>query len=291
MQAVVLMLSSMAFFSAMNVVIRLASHEMASPFIVLLRNIFSLVLVVLWTAFLQWGRPRFPTARLSGHFWRATVGITAMELWFYAVSLLPLTLATALSFTTPIFSTIIAIVFLGEKAGLRRWGAIGIGFVGMVIILRPGVGDISSDAWFVMASSMTMAVAAVLVKTLTRTETPETIVFYMALFMMPWAFLAALPYMQAVSVYQLWLVFWIALLSTTAHLLMARAYMRADLVVLMPLDFSRLVFTALMAYAMFGETLDGPTLLGSLIIVASTVYIARREVAMKRKHSLTPPSP
>ncbi len=293
MQAVLLMLASMGFFSAMNIVIRLASHEMAATYIVLLRNLCSLMLVVVWTALLQRGRPRFPTLRLRGHFWRASVGIVAMELWFHAVSLLPLTLATALSFTTPIFSTIIAIVFLGEKAGVRRWGAIGMGFAGMLVILRPGAGAMNPDALFVLASSVMMAVSGVLVKTLTRTEMPETIVFYMALFMTPWALLPAIGHMGAVNGHQLWLVFLISLLSTVGHLLMARAYMRADLVMLMPLDFSRLVFTAIMAYALFGETLDAYTLAGSLIIVSSTVYIAHREAAVKRKGAvlLTPPSP
>ncbi len=283
MAAIGLMLMAMLFFSAMNVVIRFAARELDSTFIVLLRNICSLVLVVAWSGWLQKRRPRFPTSRISGHFWRASVGIVAMELWFHAISLLPLTLATALSFTTPIFSTIIAIMFLGERAGVRRWSAIVIGFIGMLIILRPGVGDISADALFVLGSSCMMAVAGVLVKTLTRTEAPETIVFYMALFMTPWAMIPAFGHMHSVSAYQLWLIFLISLFSTTAHLLMARAYMRADMVMLMPFDFSRLVFTAFMAYALFGETLDAPTLAGSLIIVASTVYIAHREAALKRR--------
>lgn len=271
------MLASMACFSAMNSVIRLALAELQAPYVVLLRNLGCLALVVAWSAWLQGGRPRFATARLRGHFWRATVGILAMELWFHALALLPLTLATALSFTTPIFSTIVAITVLGEKAGLRRWGAIACGFAGMLIILRPGAGAISADALFVLASSLVMAVAGVLVKTLTRTETPETIVFYMALFMTPWSLLPALEHIRPLSTQALGLVALIALLSTVAHLLLARAYMRAEMVVLMPFDFSRLVFTALMAYALFGETLDTPTVAGSLLIVASTVYIARRE--------------
>lgn len=281
-QAIAIMLVSMMFFSAMNIVIRLVSKELDSQFIVLLRNVCSLILVIAWSAVLQRGRPRFPTARISGHFWRASMGIIAMELWFYAVSLMPLTLATALSFTTPIFSTIIAILFLGERAGLRRWGAIGIGFIGMLIILRPGVGDISPDAIFVLASSLAMAVTGVLVKTLTRTEAPETIVFYMALFMIPWSLLPAWGHMQAVSLWDAWLILLIGVFSTTAHLLMTRAYMRADMVVLMPFDFSRLVFTAAMAYALFGETMDMPTLIGAVIIVSSTVYIAHREAQKKR---------
>lgn len=277
------MLLSMAFFSAMNIAIRLATHELHSTYIVLLRNICSLVLIVLWETARRRRLPRFPTARPLGHFWRASFGIVAMELWFHAISLLPLTLATALSFTTPIFSTICAIIFLGERAGVRRWSAIFIGFMGMLIILRPGMGGIGPDALFVLASSCMMAVAAVLVKTLTRTESPETIVFYMALFMIPWAALPAAGHIVAVTPYQLWLVFLVALLSTAAHLLLARAYIRADMVVLMPFDFSRLVFTALMSYGLFGETLDLPTICGSLVIVGSTVYIAHREAQLKRK--------
>ncbi|MBY0406806.1 MAG: DMT family transporter [Rickettsiales bacterium] len=290
-QAILLMLSSMAVFSAMNIAIRLVSTDLDSGYVVLLRTIFSLGITLLWSAFLHRGRPRFPTARLQSHFWRAGVGIIAMELWFHAVTLLPLTLATALSFTTPIYSTIIAIVFLREKAGLRRWAAIGMGFVGVMVILRPGfifgTGDISADALYVLGSSVMMAVASVLVKTLSRTESPETIVFYMALFMLPWAIFPALGHIVPLSLYQLWLIFLVALFSTGAHLLMARAYMRADMVMLMPFDFSRLVFTAIMAYALFGETLDGYTVVGSLIIVGSTVYIAQREAALKRRATTT----
>ena len=164
-QAVLLMLTSMAVFSAMNIAIRLASHGLNSGYVVLLRTLFSLGLMLMWSAYLHKGLPHFPTNRLKGHFWRAGVGIVAMELWFYAVTLLPLTLATALSFTTPIYATIIAIVCLGERAGVRRWAAIGIGFLGMLVILRPGTGDISADALYVLASSVMMAVASVLVKT------------------------------------------------------------------------------------------------------------------------------
>lgn len=281
-QAIVLMLFAMAGFSAMNIVIRILSHDMPSTQMVFLRNIASLMIVCFWTGLLRQRWIHYPTARLSSHFWRASIGIVAMELWFHAVSLLPVTLVTALSFTTPIFSTLIAISFLGEKAGIRRWSAIACGFIGVLIILRPGISDMSSNALFVIGSSLMMGVAGVMVKTLSRTEPPETIVFYMALFMIPWSLPLAAANWQAVTLHQLWLVFWIGFFSTASHLLMARAYQRVDLVMLMPFDFSRLIFTALFAYALFGETIDGPTIAGSLLILASSVYIARREAILRR---------
>ena len=282
-EAIVLMLMAMVCFSAMNIAIRLLAHTMPSTQMVLLRNCCSLVLIVLWETALHRRIPVFKTHRLTGHFWRASVGIVAMELWFHAITLLPLTLATALSFTTPIFSTIIAIIFLKEKAGIRRWSAIAIGFVGVLIILRPGISGISADALFVIGSSTMMAVAGVLVKTLSRTEPPETIVFYMALFMIPWSIPLAVMNWNGTNWHEWQLLFFVALFSTAAHLLMARAYRRADMVMLMPFDFSRLVFTSILAYLLFGETLDTPTLCGSLLIVASTVYIAHREARIRKR--------
>lgn len=276
-QAILLMLFSMACFSSMNAVIRLLAVEMSSIQMVFLRNLCALLLVVLWGGLLQRRLPRFPTMRLKGHFWRATIGLVAMELWFYSITIMKLTLAIALSFTTPIFATICAMLFLGEKAGPRRWAAIFTGLAGMLIILRPGAGDASASALFVLTSSCMMAVASILVKTLTRTEPPETIVFYMALFMSMWSALPVIGHWQEVTPHEWWLVLLVALFSTAAHLSMARAYRRVDMVVLMPFDFTRLIFTAGLAYYFFGETLDSPTIAGSLVIVASTVYIAHRE--------------
>ena len=277
------MIASMASFALMNTIIRLLSFELHSTQMVFMRNVISLLLIMALSAWMQRGVPRFTTQKFSGHFWRGTLGCLAMELWFHSVTLMPLTLATAISFITPVFSTIIAIFFLGEKAGIRRWSAILAGFVGMLVILRPDVGGISPDAFFVLGSSLLIGVAGVVVKSLTRTESPETIVFYMALIMTVWSFFPALMFWQPITLPQLWLAFWIAVFSTGAHLMLARAYMRADIVVLMPLDFTRLVFTAILAYLFFGELLDTQTLIGSAIIVASTVYIAHREAALKRQ--------
>jgi drug/metabolite transporter (DMT)-like permease len=284
LQAILLMIASMAGFSAMMAIIRELSASMHPTQMVLLRNILSLFITLLWCIYLQGRIPVFKTSRMGNHFWRATVGIISMELWFYSITVMPITLATALSFTTPIFSTIIAIIFLRERAGLHRWGAIIAGFLGVLIILRPDVHGISSSALIVLIASFMMGVSGVLVKTLTRTETPETIVFYMTLFMIPWSLFPALMYWQDISAYQWWLVFWIAFFSTLSHLTMTRAFKRADLVTLMPFDFTRLIFVSILAFIFFGETLDAKTVLGSLVIVAATVYIAHREARQHKKN-------
>lgn len=289
LQAILFMLAGMFCLSAMNTAIQLLGKQMHSTQIVAIRQVWSIVIVLCWTAWLTRAVPRFPTKRVSGHFWRATFGICAMELWFYSITIMPINVVTALSFTTPIFSTIFAILFLGEKAGLRRWGAIATGFAGMLLILRPDIGGVSTGAMIVILSSALMAVAGIMVKNLTATESPETIVFYMALFMLPWSVLPAAAHWNSIDAQQLGGVFIIALFSTAAHLLMARAFVRAELVVLMPFDFTRLIFTAALAYLFLGETVDAQTLAGAAVIVTSTVYIAHRE-AKKRGQDTTPAS-
>lgn len=279
------MLASMACFAAMNTLIRMLSFGLHSTQMVFMRNIISLVLIIAVSAMMRKPLASLKTTRFSGHVWRGTIGFAAMELWFHAVTLLPLTLATAISFITPVLSTIIAIVCLGEKAGIRRWAAIFAGFVGMLVILRPDTGTMDANALFVLFSSMLMAVAGTVVKSLTRTESPETIVFYMAGIMTVWSIFPATLYWQTPTATHLWLAFWIAVFSTGAHLMLARAYQRADVVVLMPFDFTRLIFTAFLAYLCFGEVMDAQTMAGSLIIVASTVYIAHREAKLKRENT------
>lgn len=284
--AILYMLGAMFCLSAMNVALRMLSTDLHSTQIVVLRHICSIVIILLWSAWLMRGIPRFYSKRMSGHFWRATFGICAMEMWFYSISIMNITLATALSFSTPIFSTILAIVFLGEKAGIRRWGAIITGFIGMLIILRPDISGISSAGWIVIGASLLMAGSGVMVKSLTSSESPETIVFYMAVFMLLWSIPVALPFWQSFTMPQFAMAFIIALCSTIAHLFMARAFVRTELVVLAPFDFTRLIFTAVLAYIFFGETVDSHTLAGSTVIVASAVYIAHREA--KHKKTISP---
>lgn len=281
-QAIAFMLLSMACFASMNVIISGLSAIMESGQMVLIRNGMSLVLVVGLAAIQQRGLPRFPTRRLRGHFGRATIGLISMQLWFYSMTIMPVTLATALSFTTPIFATIFAILLLGERAGWRRWTAMGVSFIGVLFILRPDISGVNMNVLYVLCASACMSVAGIFVKSLSRTEPPETIVFYMALVMTPLSLPLGIMQWKPLPV-EAWAgLLAIAFLSTSAQLMMARAYKRAEVVVLMPLDFTRLIFTSILAYLFFGEVLDRHAWFGAMIIVASTIYIAHREARLKR---------
>ena len=284
-QAVLLMLGAIFFQSVMNISMRLMAGGLHSTQIVALRYAGSIFIVFAWAAFSARGFPNFFTNRLFGHLWRAVFGIIATELWCYALTIMNVNIVTALSFTSPIFATIFAIIFLGEKAGVRRWSAIFIGFLGMLIILRPDVSGISNSGWIVIAASAMMAGVGVMVKSLTRSESAETIVLYMTVFMFFASIPFAMPYWKPFTFMEFMGTFYIAIFSTIAQLLMAKALSRTDLVSLMPLDYTRLIFTAILAYIFLGDIMDVHTLLGAAVIFASTIYIAHRE-ARKNKQLL-----
>lgn len=279
--AIGFMVISTAAFSLMNIFIRYSSVELHTTQIVFLRNLFSLFILAPWV-FMN-GVQVLKTDRAASHFWRGTVGVVGMHLWFYSVTHLPLNEATALSFTAPIFTAIFAIVFLREKAGWHRWSAILIGFAGAMVIIRPSPDNMNWDMLVVPAATSIWAVAGMLVKSLTKTEPPNRIVFYMALVMALWSLPGAVYHWQTPDLYITTMIFGVALASTAAHMALVRAYARADVVVLMPFDFCRLIFTAIFAYVAFGETSDEWTWAGGLIIVVSAAYIAHRETRRKAR--------
>jgi len=282
LEALLFMLASMLCFALMSIFIRLLAGEIASTQMVFVRNSISLVLVCAFACMLKKGLPRFTTHRLSGHFGRAMMGLLAMQLWFYSLTVMPVTLATALSFTTPIFATIFAIIFLKERAGWRRWTALIVSFIGVLLILNPDIQHMDNNVWIVLVASAAMAVSGIFVKSLSRTESPETVVFYMALFMTPLSFPQALYHWQPLVSHQWIYLAAIGLLSTSAQLMMVRAYQRAEVVVLMPLDFTRLIFVSFFAYLWFGEILEGHAWVGAGVIVASSAYIAHRDSRLRK---------
>ena len=201
-----------------------------------------------------------------------------MLLWFSALALLPLAQAVALSFTAPLFATVFAATFLREGSGPRRLTAAGIGFLGTLIILRPGVLVISPAAVLALASACAFAINIILTKIILRTDSPDATVTTMTLFLIPLSLPAAIWVWQWPDGPTLALMAALGAVATSGHLCFARAMKLADASAILPLDFVRLPLTALIAYLAFGEHVDLWTWTGAVIIAVSATYIARREV-------------
>lgn len=265
--------------AAMNVLARYISRDLPPLEIAFFRNAGQLLCLtpwMLWTGFAV-----LKTNHLRKHAARSVTGILAMSCWFTTLSLMPVTEAMALNFTSPLFVVLGAIIFFAEPVGWRRLTAVGIGFVGVLIILRPGVGTVSPAMGLALLSAAFMAASALIVKSLSGTDSAATTVTYMALFMTPISLIPALFVWQWPSLEALSLCLFMGLLGTISHFGFARAFQAADASLVIPFHFTRLPFAALLAYLAFGEVADFWTWAGAAVIFSAGAYIARREISLK----------
>lgn len=269
-------LISTTAFSAMSAGVRIISPELHATLIVTLRNFVTLMLLVPWA--LRNHATGIRTQRLGQHAWRGCLGAVGMISWTYCLTIMPLAHATALSFTAPLFTTLFAILILREKAGMDRWVALFVGFIGTLIILRPTASGFDWSAMLVMFTTSAWAITGLFVKSLSRTEPAMRMVFYMNLFMFFMALPMGLYHWQMPTLHAWVVLLLIACCSIIMHFSMARAYSLAPVSSLMPFDFTRLVSTTLFAWLLFGETSDLLTWLGAAIIIAAAVIMARRDV-------------
>jgi len=276
-RGIALMLASTFFIATMHVAIRHVSVAIHPFEIAFFRSLFALVVVLPW--FVRYGLGPLRTQRIGLHALRAVFNVGAMLAFFYALSIAPLSQVTALGFTAPIFATALAALLLGEVVGLRRWSAILVGFAGVVVIVRPGLGEVGPGQLLTLGSSLSWACALLVIKTLSRTDSSVTIITYMGLLMMPLVLIPALFVWQWPNAVQLFWLVLIGVLGGAGQLCMTEALRQADTAVVMPIDFCKLLWVSALAVVIFGEIPDAFTWLGGSVIFASTLYIAYRERA------------
>lgn len=278
------------FLSGLGGMIREVSDSGMPVFqIVFLRNVAGLLVLSPW--FFKHGFSGLKTARPGLHLLRSLTGFMAMLTWFYAVSSIALADAVALNFTAPLFGTLLAIVILKETVRLRRWIAIIIGFLGAMIILRPGMIEMSSGVMAALVSAGFMAASITSVKMLSKSESVPAIVAWTQIIIMPMSAIPALLVWQNPSLEQWAWIGGIGLFATMGHLCFTRAFSLADATFVMPFDFFRLIFSAVIGYVFFVQTPDIYTWIGGCIIFASAVYIAYRESAVGKIETLKQATP
>jgi len=208
---------------------------------------------------------------------RGVVSIAAMMSWFYGLSMVPLAEATALSFTNVIFGSLAAIIFLREKMTMARGIAVFIGFVGVLVILRPGFVQMDIGVVCVLFSALCWGCSVVIVKQLGRTDAAVSIVAWVGIQLS----ILSLPFALSVWVWptmEEWL--WLSLLGTLAtigHLCMVQGLKLTDAMTIFPLDFTRLIWASLFGLFIFSESPDVWTFVGAGIIVISGTFMLYRE--------------
>lgn len=287
-RAALLMLGSTSFFAAMAVTIRLASADLSTYEIAFFRNLFGLLflLPVLFRG--GWYLPR--TTQLSRYLLRCAIGVASMLCGFWALGHLPMAQAVALSYATPLFATVAAVFILGETVRMRRWSAVVIGLVGVLVIVRPGSAEFSLGTLVALSGALLAALVAIQIKQLSRVDAADTIVFYTYVFWVPMSLLPALfAWEWPRGIEWLWLVL-LGAFGTGGQLLWTRALKIGEVSALQPISFMQLPLVALAAWLLFGEAPTHWTLVGAGIILAANIYIAHREVQLARRAATTAPA-
>lgn len=269
------MMLSTLLFVAMHTIVRLLAADIHPFEIAFFRNFLGLFLLAAMFQGTGWSALR--TGQLGMHLARAAVNSLAMVAFFLSLALAPFASVAALGFTAPLFAAIGAAIFLGEKMRARRWAATLLGFCGVLVIVRPGFAEIGLGELLVLLSAVGWSVALLLIKSMSRTDSPLTITAYMNLLLTPATFaFAVFVWTWPTWTQLLWLA-GVACAGTLAQTALNHALRRGEVAVVMPFEFVRLIWAALIGVYLFAEPLDMWVGVGAAIIVASTSYIAYRE--------------
>ena len=266
----------------MHVCVRYLSSELHPFEIAFFRNF--LAFIFLLPLIMKNGGAILKTSHLKWQVLRAGLNVIAMLMFFYALSITPIAVVQALSFTAPLFATIMAVLLLGEKVKLRRWMAIIIGFTGVMVILQPGFQPIDTGALLVLGSSAVWALTLITIKRLSNTDSPLTITIYVTMF------LSILSLIPATFVWiwpQGWQWGWLlfaALTGTLAQLSLATAFAYAEASVVLPFDFAKIIWSSLLVYFIFGELVSVNTWVGATLIFSGACYVAIREHRLEKFH-------
>lgn len=214
---------------------------------------------------------------------RGILGTLAMMSGFFALTRLPLADATAITFTSPLFLTVLAALVLHETVRQRRWSATACGFLGVLIMLRPGDGVLEPAALAALFGALCIALVRLLIKRLAVTEKPLTIIVWFGLISTGMTALPAALVWQTPTLAELGLLVLLGGLANVTQVCMIRGYRIGEASALAPFEYFRLPFAAAYGYVLFAELPDLYTLLGASIIVGSTLYIARREARLGRR--------
>jgi len=284
-QGIALMVIATVCFTTMQTGIRIVAEDAANPLhpleIVFLRNAFGVI--ALSPVFVRSGLMVFRSRRLKLHFGRALVQSVGMMCFFTGLTLIPFAEVTALSFSAPLFATVMAIVVMGERVRMRRVSALLIGFAGVMVVIPPGTGALSVGALLILGSSFMWAVAMTAIKSLSRTESSVTTTLYAGLFMAPITFFPALHVWIDPTLGQIGWLLGIGVTGTLGHLTFAQAFKLAEMSAVLPLDFLRLVWASAFGYLLFAEVPTLASWMGGVLIFTSASYIAFREAQLARQ--------
>ncbi len=270
------MLAAVLAFAGMDAVMKQLAGSYPALQVGALRGFSSLPFVLVW-ALATRGWASLVPVNIRLHLVRAVLGVGMMAGFIYGLARMPLTSAYAIVFSAPMLITVMAVLFLGERVGPRRWTAVVIGLVGVLVILRPGAGAFSWPALAVLAGAFCYAATAISVRVLTRTDSTQAMVVWALLLMGLGAGVLAWPEWVAIASSDWGLIALMGVFGALGQVALTEAFRVGEASQIAPLEYTALLWTVLIDLAVWGKLPDAMTWLGAAIIVAGGLYLLRRE--------------
>ncbi|HMF26342.1 MAG TPA: DMT family transporter [Pseudolabrys sp.] len=280
-RVVLWMVGALLSFSVMAVSIRELSHAGLNIFEILaIRSGIALLFLLALLAVRADLRIHALPRRMGLNFFRNTVHYASQFSWAMSLTMLPLATVFALEFTMPAWTALLAVWFLHESMTPSRLGVVVLGFVGVLVILRPGIAGFNPAAILVLLAAFGYAITMIATKKLTMTETTFSIVFWMAVIQFPLSLIGSDPSVFLhIGVRHLLPAVGVGTAGLTSHYCLSNAFRSGDATLVVPLDFMRIPLIAVVGWVLYGESLDIFVLLGALIIVSGVIWNLRSEVA------------
>ena len=284
-QVALLAIGATFFGSFMGACVKLLSDDLHPVIICFYRCLMGLIIITPFIAKNNFQALQTDNMRLQ--ILRALINIISMICWFTAIGMMHLEKATALGFTTPLFTTVLAVIVLGEVIRFHRTAALLLGFIGILIIIRPGYMPFEFGTILMLIASFSFSFVLIFVKKLSATDSSLTIIFYHLIYMTPVFFTLSLFYWENINLNQFNIFTLMGASGLLSHWCLAQAFKMSDTTFVMPLQFTKLIWASLIGLFIFAEQPDIWTWVGGIIIFISVVYITYRE-AFKKKGTSKP---
>ena len=268
------------FGSFMGAGVKLLSNDLHPIIICFYRCLMGLIIITPFVARNNFKALQTDNMRLQ--IFRALINIISMICWFSAIGMMHFEKATALGFTTPLFTTVLAVLILGEVIRFHRTAALLLGFIGILIIIRPGYMPFEFGTILMLIASFSFSFVLIFVKKLSATDSSLTIIFYHLIYMTPVFFILSLFYWENINLNQLIIFTLMGASGLLSHWCLAQAFKMSDTTFVMPLQFTKLIWASLIGLFIFAEQPDIWTWVGGVIIFISVVYITYREAFRKK---------
>lgn len=272
-----MMLAAVLMFALMDAGLKTLSAHYPPLQVATLRGLSSLPLVLAWVLLTTGLRPLL-RIHWTLHLLRGALGILMMGSFVYALKRLPLSTAYSIFFVAPLLITALSVPILGEKVGPRRWTAIAIGLLGVLTVLRPtGAGVFTWAGLAVLVAALAYAVSAITVRVLARTDSNQAMVFWMLVMLALGSGVLAWPGWVSLRMQDAWLIAGVGITGSLGQYTITEAFRRGEASLIAPLEYTALVWGVALDLALWGVLPDAITWVGAAIIIASGLYLIRRE--------------